>query len=252
MVQTFTPEVARSLIQLRADPELQARMDELAEKCNEGRLTAEEREEYETSVRFANYLAIIERRRLLKASECPDGRLDTLRWSWARAQCRCEYCRIHQDDEPFYRMHVEHIVAKQHGGSDNAAEPRLACHHDNDHKGPNLSGIDPAPGKVVCLFHPRRQRWSRHFRFQGPVIVGRAKCGRATVAALALNAPDRVELRAELIAAGVFPQSPDRRRLSSVRIRGPSGFVPTWGRLGPLTVAIASRSCPAPGRHASG
>jgi hypothetical protein len=71
IVRTFTPEVARSLVQLRADPESQARMDELAEKCNDGRLTAEEREEYETSVRFANYLAIIQAkaRRLLKISE---------------------------------------------------------------------------------------------------------------------------------------------------------------------------------------
>src|SRR5205823_5574960 len=51
LVRTLTPDVARSLIRLRADPELQARMDELAEKCNEGRLTAEEREEYETSIR---------------------------------------------------------------------------------------------------------------------------------------------------------------------------------------------------------
>ncbi len=59
IVRTLTPEVVRSLIQLRADPELQACMDELAEKCNEGQFTAEEREEYETSIRFANYLAII-------------------------------------------------------------------------------------------------------------------------------------------------------------------------------------------------
>ena len=71
LVRTFTPEVARSLIQLRADPELQARMDELAEKCNQGRLTLEEREEYETSIRFANYLAIIQAkaRKLLKDVE---------------------------------------------------------------------------------------------------------------------------------------------------------------------------------------
>jgi hypothetical protein len=41
VVRTFTPDVARALIRLRADPELQARMDELAEKCNEGRLTPE-------------------------------------------------------------------------------------------------------------------------------------------------------------------------------------------------------------------
>jgi len=71
LVRTFTPQVARSLIQLRADPELQARMDELAEKSNEGTLTAEEREEYETSIRVANYLAIIQAkaRRLLTAAE---------------------------------------------------------------------------------------------------------------------------------------------------------------------------------------
>jgi uncharacterized protein YnzC (UPF0291/DUF896 family) len=71
VVRTLTPEVAKALVRLRADPELQARMDELAEKCNEGRLTSEEREEYETSVRFANYLAIIQAkaRRLLKTAD---------------------------------------------------------------------------------------------------------------------------------------------------------------------------------------
>ncbi len=41
VVRTFTPKVARVLIQLRADPELQGRMDELAAKCNEGELTPE-------------------------------------------------------------------------------------------------------------------------------------------------------------------------------------------------------------------
>ncbi|MBL8795059.1 MAG: hypothetical protein JNM56_14215 [Planctomycetia bacterium] len=60
LVRTFTPEVARSLIQLRADPDVQARMDELAAKRNEGQLTSDEHEEYEASVRFANYLAIIQ------------------------------------------------------------------------------------------------------------------------------------------------------------------------------------------------
>ena len=46
-------------------------MDELAEKCNEGQLSSEEREEYGTSIRFANYLAIIQAkaRRLLKGAE---------------------------------------------------------------------------------------------------------------------------------------------------------------------------------------
>jgi 5-methylcytosine-specific restriction endonuclease McrA len=129
----------------------------------------------------------------------------TRRLVWDRAGHRCEYCRIHQEDEPFFRFHVEHIIAKQHQGSDDPGNLALACHHDNDHKGPNLSGVDPETGKVVRLFNPRRQRWSRHFCLEGPIIVGRTQTGRATVAVLALNAPDRVELRAELIAGGVYP-----------------------------------------------
>ena len=68
VVRTLTPEVARAIVELRADPELQARMDELAEKCNEGKLTPDERDEYETNIRFGNFIAIIQAkaRRLLK------------------------------------------------------------------------------------------------------------------------------------------------------------------------------------------
>ena len=56
----FTPEVARRFLQLRADPELQARIDALADKCNEGELSAEERSEYETYVRAGNLIAILQ------------------------------------------------------------------------------------------------------------------------------------------------------------------------------------------------
>ena len=30
-----------------------------------------------------------------------------------RAEFRCEYCRIHEDDEP-YSFHLEHIIPKKH------------------------------------------------------------------------------------------------------------------------------------------
>ena len=68
VVRTLTPEVAKALVELRADPHLQARMDELAEKCNEGQMTPDEREEYETSIRFGNFIAILQTkaRQLLK------------------------------------------------------------------------------------------------------------------------------------------------------------------------------------------
>ncbi|MBI4517956.1 MAG: hypothetical protein HY699_19300 [Deltaproteobacteria bacterium] len=38
----LTPEVARRIADLRADPEMQARVDELASKANEGRLSERE------------------------------------------------------------------------------------------------------------------------------------------------------------------------------------------------------------------
>src|SRR5579863_979671 len=41
----LTPDAARQLVALRADPDLQERMDALADKNTEGQLTAEEREE---------------------------------------------------------------------------------------------------------------------------------------------------------------------------------------------------------------
>jgi hypothetical protein len=58
----MTPEVARWLLELRADPELQERVDLLADRCTEGQLTPEEREEYETYVRFSRVIAILQAR----------------------------------------------------------------------------------------------------------------------------------------------------------------------------------------------
>jgi hypothetical protein len=56
----LTPGVARQLVKLRADPETQARIDKLADKCNEGQLTKAERAEYETYVRAIDFLTILQ------------------------------------------------------------------------------------------------------------------------------------------------------------------------------------------------
>ena len=42
VAQCFTPEVAKRVAELRADPAVQARIEELADKCNEGAITPEE------------------------------------------------------------------------------------------------------------------------------------------------------------------------------------------------------------------
>jgi hypothetical protein len=56
----LSAEAARKLIGLRADEDTQAKVRELAEKCNEGTLTAEERAEYEAYVMAASVVAILQ------------------------------------------------------------------------------------------------------------------------------------------------------------------------------------------------
>lgn len=51
---------ARELAAMRARPEEQARIDELAEKANEGSLTAEERAEYEAYIDAIDVISILQ------------------------------------------------------------------------------------------------------------------------------------------------------------------------------------------------
>ncbi|MFN7926307.1 MAG: HNH endonuclease [Bryobacteraceae bacterium] len=120
-----------------------------------------------------------------------------------RAGDRCEYCQLRQ---AFCEVthHVEHIVARQHivaGDLDNLA---LACHYCNRKKGPNLAGIDPLTGEITVLFHPRRDHWHDHFRWNGPCIEGISRIGRTTVNVLSMNDEKRMRLRLQLQADGIL------------------------------------------------
>jgi hypothetical protein len=57
---------------------------------------------------------------------------------------------------------------------------------------------------ILAIKHGRR-RWSRHFRWEGPVLVGRTPSGRATVAVLEINLDYRVAFRQRLIEEETFP-----------------------------------------------
>jgi hypothetical protein len=58
--QCLDRQSADALLRLRADREMQGRIEELADKCTEGILTSEEREEYEALIRVGNFVAILQ------------------------------------------------------------------------------------------------------------------------------------------------------------------------------------------------
>jgi len=123
----------------------------------------------------------------------------------ARAAGHCEYCLLHEDDawEPHQ---PDHIVARKHRGA--SAEDNLAwtCSVCNRRKGSDLASIDEVTGKVVRLFHPRRDTWSRHFRLAGGRIVPRTNVGRVTEFLLQFNRPDRVQVREILHRKRLYPR----------------------------------------------
>jgi 5-methylcytosine-specific restriction endonuclease McrA len=122
----------------------------------------------------------------------------------SRAGGRCEYCLLRQEQTGLAH-HIEHIVAKQHGGTDDTDNLALACNRCNACKGPNLTGIDSETSSLVPLFHPRQDSWEEHFEFQQARIVGKTPKGRATVSVLQMNDERRLERRAELLALGELP-----------------------------------------------
>lgn len=121
-----------------------------------------------------------------------------------RAQGRCEYCLIHQDDTEATHE-IDHLVAIKHGGQTISGNLALACQLCNRYKGTDLTGIDPETSMIVELFNPRTQMWSGHFELEDCVIVGRSPSGRATVALLQLNSEVRLIDRHALAAAGRYP-----------------------------------------------
>jgi hypothetical protein len=126
---------------------------------------------------------------------------------WLRARRCCEYCLLQQqhDETPFQ---IDHVIARKHGGTDKPNNLALACMACNNHKGPNIAGLDSETGQLTRLFDPRTDRWSEHFAWNGPVLEGATPIGRATATVLAINLPYRVDLRGALLAEGVKFEPP--------------------------------------------
>jgi len=70
ILRFFTVEQARAIAEFRGDDSLEARIAELAAKCNEGELTPGEQAEYEAYVRANKFIALLQAkaRKLLAGS----------------------------------------------------------------------------------------------------------------------------------------------------------------------------------------
>ena len=122
----------------------------------------------------------------------------------ARAGQRCEYCRMHQELQGAL-FHVEHIVPRKLGGSEDLDNLAWACPGCNLSKALRVTLRDPLSGQDVPVFHPRQDQWAAHFTWQGYELVGVTSIGRALVDAFILNHHRRLRVRQVEERFGLFP-----------------------------------------------
>jgi len=123
---------------------------------------------------------------------------------------RCAYCQTAETNTG-HPMTVDHIMPRSLGGLTIFDNLCFACRSCNQFKGQTITAADPLTGKIVPLYHPRQQTWSKHFAWteSGILLMGLTEVGRATIIALKINNPVIVDARSRWVSVGWHPPGHD-------------------------------------------
>jgi len=118
----------------------------------------------------------------------------------------CEYCKALASHTPS-PFEVEHIIALVVGGDDTLENLAYACRGCNLHKGIKVTISDLKTGQQIPLFHPRKDQWNDHFKWDDEVlrIIGITLKGELTIKTLDMNREGLINLRQVLKNAGLHP-----------------------------------------------
>ena len=118
-----------------------------------------------------------------------------------RGNGRCEYC-LFPEEHAYNPFQVDHIIAEKHHGPTIERNLAWSCYYCNTYKGPNIAGWIAEKDLVVRLYHPRKDTWSEHFDWNGPLLIGKTDIGEVTVDVLSINHGDAVSVRRMLLDYG--------------------------------------------------
>jgi hypothetical protein len=121
-----------------------------------------------------------------------------------RANYRCEYCLIREEDT-FFGCEVDHIISIKHGGATEEDNLAYACMICNRRKGSDLGSILRLTGELVRFFNPRTDKWEHHFELDGALIKPRTGIGEVTERIFEFNNEERILEREELIVLRRYP-----------------------------------------------
>jgi hypothetical protein len=121
-----------------------------------------------------------------------------------RARNACEYCGLSQEGQEA-TFHIDHTIPRSAGGATISENLALACVSCSLHKSARQTVVVPHSGEEVLLFHPRRDSWSEHFRWEGSSLVGLTTTGQVTIETLRMNRLVILAIRQEEILLGRHP-----------------------------------------------
>ena len=121
----------------------------------------------------------------------------------SRAGFRCEYCRKPEIIANF-SFHIEHIISRQHGGTDNLSNLAYACSWCNWKKGTNIATVLSEEEELLRLFNPRTDNWTDHFEVQEGAIMDKTDIAKGTLRLLEMNTVELILERKELIKSGFY------------------------------------------------
>lgn len=121
-----------------------------------------------------------------------------------RADCKCEYCKIHEEFLTI-TFQVDHIVSMKHGGGDEFENLAYTCQHCNQHKGSDLVTFLGAYQNLVPLFNPRIQVWEHHFEAKEGKLFPKTDIAEATIKLLKINNLDKIEFRRAFQELNLYP-----------------------------------------------
>jgi hypothetical protein len=123
-----------------------------------------------------------------------------------RAKNCCEYC-LSQEKFATHKFSIEHIFPVSKGGKTIVENLALACQGCNYYKYNKTEEYDQLSGEIVSLFHPRKDNWQDHFRWNNNynLIIGITPKRRVSVEVLRLNREGLVNLRQILYPIGEHP-----------------------------------------------
>ena len=122
-----------------------------------------------------------------------------------RAENRCEYCLIHEDDT-YIGCEIDHIISIKHNGSNQDSNLAFACLPCNRFKGSDIASLTDL-GELTPFFNPRKDIWSEHFQWSDDDLemIGISPIGRATVHLLKVNRIGNINLRRLLKMVRLHP-----------------------------------------------